>query len=70
MFNQEEKQALINLLDLAMKAGGLTVANDVMYFVKKLSTPEMPVAPPEPEQSKEPKAEVKMTNKGTKIKRK
>lgn len=36
-FSQEEANALIGVLDLAVKAGGLNAAESALYFHKKLS---------------------------------
>lgn len=36
MLTQDEKQVLSGLLDLAVKAGGLNVAANALYFVQKL----------------------------------
>ena len=39
---KEEKQSLGQLLDLAVKAGGLKVANSALYFVNKFELAEKP----------------------------
>jgi hypothetical protein len=36
VFNQNEKNLLIQLIDLAVKAGGLNVAEAGLHFLKKL----------------------------------
>ena len=35
MLTKEEKQIMLQLLDLANKAGGINVAQSCIYFVKK-----------------------------------
>ena len=48
--SDQEKQTLLQLLDLATKAGGLNAANSALYFVSKLKLGAKP---------KEKKADVK-----------
>lgn len=37
--NVQEVQALVQLLDLALKAGGLQVIGNVGHFIEKLNAP-------------------------------
>ena len=46
--NDQDKQVLLQLLDLANKAGGLNVAQSCLYFVQKFE-----LAPKKEEESKE-----------------
>lgn len=55
MFTPEEKKVLLQIIDLALKAHGLPIANDCLYFVNKLTTE--PVV--EPKEQKEPKTNKK-----------
>lgn len=36
--NKEEAQVLVNLLDVAVKSGGLQAAEAALYFAKKVDT--------------------------------
>ena len=45
VFSNEERDTLIQLLDIATKAGGLQVAQHALRFVQKLQDPPAPAAP-------------------------
>jgi len=51
MLTDKEKQTLLQLLDLATKAGGLNAANSALFFVDKLELASKP--------KEEPKEDVK-----------
>ena len=42
MLNEQEKQSLLQLLDLANKAAGLQVAESCLYFAKKFELGQKP----------------------------
>jgi hypothetical protein len=45
--SEQEQRELVNLLDIAVKAGGLGVAQNAVYFLNKLKA--APKAEPKPE---------------------
>lgn len=45
VFSNEERDTLIQLLDIATKAGGLQVAQHALKFVQKLQDKPAPAAP-------------------------
>ncbi len=36
MLTKEEKQTLLRIFDVAVKAGGLSIAQNVLFFIDKL----------------------------------
>ena len=51
-FSEKEAQVLVELINLAVKAGGLSVAENAVILTKKLSSP-LPEIEPKKEGKKE-----------------
>ena len=56
-YTKEQGQILINLLDVATKAGGLQVSEACLFFVKSIQAALQAESPAEPKIEEAPKAE-------------